>query len=208
MTKHKSQFTRRTRSYMDRQVDRAPTRQSFLIVCEGTETEPKYFEKFRVPGLVVKTEGTGRNTMSLVREALRLRDEDEYDQVWCVFDKDDFLIEQFENAIQIARENGMKVAYSNQAFELWYVLHFCYMQSANGREAYMKMLDNFLNFKYEKNNGRMYELLLGKIDTAIENARKLLALYNPSRPGRDDPSTRVHELVIELREQAKPRSKC
>lgn len=204
MTKHKPQFNQRSRSYMDRRVDARSTRQSFLIVCEGTETEPKYFERFRVPGLIVRAEGTGRNTISLVKEALRLREIYNYDQVWCVFDKDDFPIDNFENAIQMATENGMKVAYTNQAFELWYVLHFCYMQNANGREAYMDMLDKFLKFKYEKNDPRMYQILLPKIETAIENAKKLIKLYNSSHPGRDDPSTRVHELVIELREQAKP----
>jgi hypothetical protein len=98
----------------------------------------------------------------------------------------------------------MKVAYSNQAFELWYVLHFCYMQNANGRVAYRKMLDKFLGFKYEKDDPRMYQILLSKMDKAIENAKKLLEEYDHPRPGQNDPSTRVHELVLELREQSKP----
>ena len=127
MKPNKPQFNRRTRSYM-RIVDTVSTLQRFLIVCEGKKTEPLYFEQFRAPGLVVKVEGIGMNTISLVKEALRLRDEGNYDQVWCVFDKDDF--EQFDDAIQLARREGMKVAYSNQAFELWYVLHFCFMQKS------------------------------------------------------------------------------
>lgn len=204
MTKQRGQFRRRHRSYMDRRVDSVSTRQKFLIVCEGTKTEPEYFKKFRVPGLVVEVKGTGMNTVSLVVEALKLRNEEEYDQVWCVFDKDDFSLAQFEQAIQLAHNNGLRVAYSNQAFELWYVLHFCYMHNAIRRDDYRKMLDKFLGFKYEKNNPEMYKILLPSIDTAIENAQKLLGEYNPSRPGRDDPSTQVHELVIELRNQAKP----
>lgn len=204
MTKHKAQFRRRKRSYMDRRVDRISTRQTFLIVCEGTETEPKYFEKFRVPSKVIQVEGTGMNTVSLVKEAIRLREDGEYDQVWCVFDKDDFSSDQFEQAIQLAHKNGMRVAYSNQAFELWYVLHFCYMQNAIGRADYRKMLDKYLGAKYEKNNPEMYQFLLPKMDTAIENAKRLLNEYNPHSPGRDDPSTLVHELVIELINQAKP----
>ena len=209
MTKHRGQFRRRQRSYMERRVDSVSTRQRFLIVCEGTETEPKYFKSFRVPSKVIQAEGTGMNTVSLVEEAVRLREDREredgkYDQVWCVFDKDDFSSDQFEQAIQLAHKNGIRVAYSNQAFELWYVLHFCYMQNAIGRNDYRKMLDKFLGFKYEKNNPEMYKILLPSIDIAIENAQKLLGEYNPSRPGQDDPSTRVHELVIELRDQAKP----
>ena len=204
MPKNKPFLRRQTKSYMQRRVNEQEVRQRFLIVCEGTKTEPNYFEKFRVPGLVIQLERTGRNTVSLVEEALKVRREGEYDQVWCVFDKDDFSIEQFEQAIQIAVNNRMKVAYSNQAFELWYVLHFCYMQNANGREAYREMLNKFLGFKYEKNGPRMYQILFSKMDTAIENAKRLIGEYHPSRPGRDDPSTQVHELVQELREQAKP----
>jgi len=126
---NKLQFIPRKRNYMDRIIDATDTRQRFLIVCEGAKTEPQYFERFRVPGLVVKVEGVGMNTLSLVEEAVKLREEDDYDQVWCVFDKDDFSIDQFENAIHCAKENGMYVAYSNQAFELWYVLHFEYLHS-------------------------------------------------------------------------------
>jgi len=204
MPKNKPFLRRQIRSYMQRRVNEQEVRQRFLIVCEGTKTEPIYFEQFRVPGLVIQLERTGRNTISLVEEALKLRREGEYDQVWCVFDKDDFSIDQFEQAIQVAVNNRMKVAYSNQAFELWYVLHFCYMQNANGREAYREMLNRFLGFKYEKNAPRMYQILFSKMDTAIENARRLIEEYHPCRPGRDDPSTRVHELIQELREQAKP----
>ena len=192
---------------MQRHVNEQEVRQRFLIVCEGTETEPNYFEQFRVPGLVIQLERTGRNTISLVEEALNLRRKGEYDQVWCVFDKDDFSVNQFEQAIQLAVGNGMKVAYSNQAFEIWYVLHFCYMQNANGRKAYQKMLDRFLGFKYEKNDPRIYQILLSKMDSAIENSKRLLEEYHPSHPGHDDPSTRVHELVLELREQARPFTK-
>jgi len=206
MRKNKPFLSPKTRSYTQRSVDEHEIRQRFLIVCEGKKTEPNYFEQFRVPGLVIQLARTGRNTISLVEEAINLKQEDDYDQVWCVFDKDEFSINQFEQAIQVAINNGMKVAYSNQSFELWYVLHFCYMQNANGRAAYIRMLSrpDFLGFKYKKNNPDMYQILLPKINIAINNARRLLREYHPPRPGRDDPSTLVYKLVLELQEQAKP----
>ncbi|MEO0926273.1 MAG: RloB family protein, partial [Cyanobacteria bacterium J06643_13] len=68
------------------------------MVCEGTETEPNYFEalgrkiKTKV-NLVIK--GAGRVSLSLVEEAKRLKDKDGGyevksgdDEVWCVFDRD------------------------------------------------------------------------------------------------------------------------
>ena len=51
-------------------------------------------------------------------EALRLKEEEqkkgrEYDQIWVVFDKDDFPDKDFNQAIISAQSNGIKVAYSN-----------------------------------------------------------------------------------------------
>ena len=207
MTRNKPQFAKRKRPYYERVVDAIEVRQRFLIVCEGEKTEPNYFYKFRSPGLVIRVEGTGMNTLSLVKKAMELRKEDEYDQVWCVFDKDDFSIDQFENAIQQALDNKIHVAYSNQAFELWYVLHFEYLHTAMDRKAYMKKLDGYLIDKYKKNNPDMYRILQCKKEIAIKNAERLLKTYSPSHPGRDDPSTSVHNLVIALLEQARPLSR-
>ena len=200
----RSQLAKRRRSYMERTVDAVEIRQRFLIVCEGEKTEPNYFEQFRAPALVIQVEGIGMNTQSLVNQALELRKEDDYDQVWCVFDKDDYSIDQFENAIHQAHDNGMQVAYSNQAFEIWYILHFELLHSALDRKAYMKKLDELLKFEYKKNDPRMYKILRGRMDTALRNAKQLIKEYRPLHPGRDDPSTTVHELVIALQEQAKP----
>jgi len=204
MKKTKSFLRPKSRSYMQRRVDEAPIRQRFLIVCEGGKTEPNYFRKFRVPQLVVQVEGLGMNTIGLVQRALELKEQDEYDQVWCVFDKDDFPDRNFNAAITLARRNGVKVAYSNQSFELWYVLHFYYMDNALPRADYMRMLSKEMNHDYEKNSATIYEELRQRQDTAIRNAERLLNQYHPIRPSRDDPSTTVHKLVQQLLEHSKP----
>ena len=204
MTGNKSQLHRHPRSYMDRQVDSVPTRQRFLIVCEGEKTEPDYFECFRVPGLVVDVQGLGMNTVSLVRQAIELRELDDYDQTWCVFDKDDFLDKNFNDAIALARRNGICVAYSNQSFELWYVLHFDYMHSAITREQYKSILDKKLGHKYEKNSTTIYDELRDRQTTAIRHAKNLLNGYPTHRPAKNDPSTTVHLLVEQLVEFSKP----
>ncbi len=205
MPPSKSQFRIRGRSYMDRLLGTTDKRQRFLIVCDG-QTEPNYFRNFRVTTLDVKAVGTGKNTLGVVDEAIKLRDNDDdhYDQVWCVFDKDDFSIYQFESAITKANANDMKVAYSNQAFELWYLLHFEYINTAVDRKTYCDKLSKHLGSKYQKNSTDIYQKLLCYRDQAIKNAQRLLKEYNPSHPGRDDPSTRVHELVIALVENSKP----
>jgi hypothetical protein len=77
-----------------------------LIVCEGKNTEPSYFRQFKLTSATIKPVGEGYNTISLVKRAMQLALEKKYDQVWCVFDKDDFPENDFNDAITIASANG------------------------------------------------------------------------------------------------------
>lgn len=105
---------------------------TFLIICEGLNTEPCYFKGFPVPSKVVLIEGGCNSKTALVDYALSIRDKEEYigREVWCVFDFDIHPDEartqanDFNNAINKAEKNGLKVAWSNDAFELWFLLHF------------------------------------------------------------------------------------
>ena len=109
------------RTSQDRTIDRRPPLPRILIVCEGERTEPDYFSQFKVTTTV---KGEAMNTLSLVERTMVLRDEDRrFDQVWCVFDLDSCPKQHFEKAIQMARKENIRVAYSNEAFELWYVLY-------------------------------------------------------------------------------------
>jgi hypothetical protein len=86
-----------------------------------------------VPKEVIDIHGIGDNTIRIVEEAIRLKEKDNYDQVWCVFDRDSFPPNRFNAAFILAGENSIKIAYSNEAFELWYLLHFNYYDSAMSR---------------------------------------------------------------------------
>jgi hypothetical protein len=189
-------------------VNTIPIRKVFLIVCEGEKTEPSYFKGFPVPQEIVDVEGLGANTISLVREAIRLRDaaaekSKAYDQVWCVFDKDSFTNRQFMEAISLARNNNLEVAYSNESFELWYLLHFGLMQAALSRDQYIERLKHFLG-DYQKNDDSMYKKLFDGQEAAIRNARQLLDFHDGLQPHESNPSTTVHLLVIELNKNARP----
>jgi len=132
-----------------------------LIVCEGEKTEPNYFKWWQkqlenirgaakskaVGGIEVnsygdeiKVNGEGKNTNSLVKEAIKLKVQAkiqakiEYTHVWCVFDRDSFPPKNYNAAIDNARTNDLKVAYSNEAFELWYLLHFDYVNTGISRK--------------------------------------------------------------------------
>src|SRR5215510_3631820 len=107
---------RSLRGYSPRRVNTREIRQTFLIVCEGEQTEPKYFTSFRVLSATVKIYGCGANTVSLVKRAIELSQEVEYDQIWCVFDRDSFPAQNFNQALILAKNYGSKIAYSNESF--------------------------------------------------------------------------------------------
>ena len=191
-----------SRGYSPRQVDTREVKQRFLIVCEGSKTEPNYFRSFRVPKNVVEVDvrGLGEDPSKLVKSAkdLKNKDGDDYDQIWCVFDRDSWILENFNNAISSDRSQGFSVAYSNEAFELWYILHFEYLNTGIPRKDYIRKLSLLLGQKYQKNSETIYDELLDKQPTAIRNAKKLLTEYDPHVPANDNPSTTVHLLVQEL----------
>lgn len=182
-------------------------RKVFLIVCEGSKTEPCYFSSFRIPKRIVDIEGLGANTGSVVDEAIRLSKLNVYNEVWCVFDRDSFKKQAVNSAIGKAVNNGLKVAFSNESFELWYVLHFCYLDGALDRHQYCEKLNGFLGGEYEKNSSQMYEKLLDRQPTAIKNAKLLeKKIINQSWANRI-PYTGVHVLVQRLNKFAKKYSR-
>lgn len=211
-----------------RKKDIRAKRKYYLIVCEGIETEPNYFEalKERLPKGVltsyqIEIEGSGRNTESLLDETIRLIEKwheesgRQIDKVWIVFDRDSFKPQHFNTAIQRCKLYKPEIgcAWSNEAFELWYLLHLIYFDNAIGRTEYKRMLEEHLSnkmgkeFKYTKNSKEMYSLLTqyGNIDFAIENAFRLEEIW----AGKEDyanhkPCTKLHHLINELQVLAKP----
>lgn len=181
-------------------------KQSFLIVCEGERTEPDYFKAFRMTTATVKAVGQAMNTISLVNKAISIREADQkkkhhYDQCWVVFDKDDFPAKDFNQAIVLARQNGFKVAYSNQAFEYWFLLHFNLYKGALHRNNYADMLTKLTGITYSKNEGfgaTMYNRLASLQHKAIRNAASILAEISCGNPAAEESSTTVHLLVAEL----------
>lgn len=187
-----------SRGYSARKVETREQIQRFLIICEGEKTEPKYFECFRVPKDVIDVRGLGYNPSNLVKEAKELKAQGDYDQVWCVFDRDDWPKQDFNNAIANAERAGFKIAYSNEAFELWYVLHFEFLNTGLPRQDYIEKLEKLLKHKYKKNSDTIYEEIESLQATAIKHAKNLLKQYDTPNPETDNPSTTVYLLVEEL----------
>ena len=191
----------------------------FYIFCEGEKTEPNYFNSFKLSKAKVITFGEGRNTRDLVNWVQREVESDEYlkdnkkqldeekDEVWCVFDRDSFDPSDFDNAIFKAEKLGYKLAYSNEAFELWYILHFEFLNTELNRKQYEvklnKIFQDKFSHKYSKNAEDTYDELLPYQESAIKFAKKLLVEIDNGCPHKNKPTTTVHELVEKLNEYVK-----
>jgi hypothetical protein len=187
-------FWKRKKGISKRRIgNRGTPQQRFLIVCEGEKTEPNYFKAFPIQKelISIHIEGTGCNSESLVNKAVELKNKSA---------KNNENYERFNNTLQIAKKNKIECAYSNQAFELWYCLHFRYFDSRISRTQYFKIISNkdCLDYPYQKNDRTIYQKLLKFQPNAIRNAKKLIGKYQPINPEKDNPSTTVFRLVEEL----------
>lgn len=135
------------------------------------------------------------------------RNPNSYRHVWVVYDTDDFPPEYIDQVVELCRESSNEeteyhAIWSNQCIELWYLLHFCFMQSDLHRTEYWSKLTEWLeNIDagiYEKGRKDMYQILQPFIDFAIANAKKLEKINAGKLPSKSAPGTKVYELVEKL----------
>lgn len=210
--KERLKVNRRTEPTFDRPEPKLIEKPTILIVCEGENTEPSYFKQFRLSSATIRPVGEGYNTISLVNRAIQIANQGSYEQVWCVFDKDDFPDVDFNNAISIAEANNFGVAYSNQAFEYWIILHFDDHQGGGmHRNEYDYKINHLLKpykLTYDGTKSKIvsegiFELLDG-IDEKTKKERKILAIERAKRnlnqfdqmnPAKEESTTTVFKLV-------------
>ncbi|WP_449417605.1 RloB family protein [Phormidium nigroviride] len=204
----------------------------FLIVCEDEKTEPEYFQQFvdLFPDrtLYLRPVGTGLSPLGVVNKAIiekaKLQEESKKefgkdDAVWVVFDKDDAhqndtTRQNFERAFEIAKTNKFEIAYSNEAFELWFLLHLEEVPSHppiprsdiyTRLEELIRKNPNESSFVYDHGDTEIVLKInqFGNESNAIERAEILLQAQNGVPPIQANPSTKVHLLVKALREWIK-----
>lgn len=195
------------------------TTRSFLIICEGANTEPNYFKSFPQTTATVTSYGIGASKTALVRHAMEAQKQaDKSEEIWVVFDMDakaDQLSQQKEDynrAIELATKHGIKAAVSNDAFELWFVLHFQEVTAAMHRNQYYQILSEKLEINYEKAgkaasfSRKLYERLHEHPDASLPDAlRRAKRLHEAHiaeglAPADQNPCTTVYALVCALLE--------
>ena len=187
-----------------------------LIVSEGTDTEPNYFEavkneinsKYR-NHIKLQIEGLGDNTVNLFYRAKNKNKKslNGYKHVWIVYDTDSFPAEHINLTAELCRnestdETTYHALWSNQCIELWFLLHFALYQSDIHRAGYFPKLTEYLLDmgvgEYKKNREDIYKVLKPKLKTAIVNAKKLAEINEGKTPANSAPGTEIHKLMEEL----------
>lgn len=181
-------------------------KKTILIVCEG-QSEELYFKSFPVVTCSVSAIGLGMTKDSLVKKTIELKSQEEYDEVWCVFDMDinqgKKELSAFDNAINKAIVNKINVAYSNDSFELWYCLHFEFIDQQHRRETYYNTLSKKLDLNYliegkkQEYCKTIYKQLnsVGNQKLAIKRAKKLFSNHSHLPFSQQNPVTLVYKLV-------------
>ena len=184
-------------------------KQRFFIVCEG-QTEKLYFESFPVKSAHIEAVDLGTTPKNIVAHARKYGAG--YDQIWCVFDMD-FNLEkanqkaEFDNAVFTAK-GKLHCAYSNDSFELWFVLHYQSMTAAEHRSRYNEILSDVWGITYDEigKTKAFARTIYAKLQTdtrahqemALHRAKQLQTEHSDKPPHQQNPVTTVFELVAEL----------
>ena len=218
-----------------RRVNDKKTVPDIIIACEDSVSSPTYFQMIvnkliekkiitQDSFIIVKHQHT--NPMGVLSDLKKYKNENgksykDFDHKWIVIDRDSERVnggghrkEDFNNALKNAKSKksnlNIDVAYSNDSFELWYLLHFEYRNTAITRDEIVKKVIEKLkekksykfaklnkdNIKQENYTKLIFETLKPLQETATRNAKKLLESYgNSHNPESDNPSTRIHLLV-------------
>lgn len=180
-----------------------------LIVCEDSVASPAYLKhcklEWRGTGVDIHGEECGSSPRTVVEYARNVKKERArkarqggppvYDQVWCVFDRDQHA--NIDQAVNIAEDNGIEIAISTPCFEVWLILHFEYTTRLfHDCTEVIRRLNGHLGSPYVKSAMPMDELF-PVLDAAMTHASRLRA-HNETT-ATDNPWTDVDKLIDKIR---------
>jgi hypothetical protein len=189
---------------------RLRTKRTMLIFGEG-QTEPLYFSALKLEPVVREgwnitvKKGDGWSPESVVREAVKFRKRDGFDEVWCVLDvegadKEDSV----KAAIEIATKNNINLCWSNPCIEVWFLVHFGLSPIPhNDCGNVITKLDlhwkREFGVEYDKTDDDHYVKLRPRLEAAVEKMKRIVEENHDGKPcTKSNPSTEVHALVSKL----------
>ena len=202
---------------------------TFLIVTEGTVTEPIYFKLLRsdlqLKAVTVRIEpGCASDPRHVVRSAANevaalakrarkkqlANDEvSKYDHVWAVVDTDVAVRNGYWNElVQLAASKKVKLAHSTPCIEFWFLLHFGYTTRSDlvDGTTSKKAVEDALGQPYSTNEDtalKAIPLFLPKWPQAVRHAERVREYHQCARTAIPaNPSTEIDRLVKALNDAA------
>lgn len=179
-----------------------------LIAVEGkNKTEKIYFNNFdngKKSYSITIAKGNDTDPLNLVKKLDKEIDKrflslEDGDMAFCIFDVD---IDPSKNkiiseAIEFAKEKGIKIITSTPCIELWFLLHFEYTTANLSNNDVIKRLRKYYP-NYEKNIN-IFKDINSSINIAIKNAKRLekYQISNNNKIGTTyaNPNTEVYKIV-------------
>lgn len=205
-------MTRKRRTIVDlkrRKALKTPNKVE-LIVCEGTSTEPQYFNelkwKLRLSAVqidIVPSKGKSE-PIAIVDHAISKKREGArqgvpYSDIWCVMDVEVPARHQsLEKAMVKAKDNKVEIILSNPFFEYWLLLHFEKISTPFNKDKDLHSVLKAVHPTYKKTRIG-FDILYPHTETAIRHSEEVLKETCCTEDLRDyNPSTHVHRLVEHL----------
>jgi hypothetical protein len=188
----------------------------YYIFSEGKITEPEYINNFyrelcknRKIILAPVTKAAGV-PMTIVEacvakkiELCRAAKRDSFEKnfvLWAIFDIDAH--PKIDEAIVLAKANGIRCIISNPCVEVWGLMHTSlYERPLTRHEAQNELTRAMPGYHHDRSPIFPWELCKKNIDLAINNSAKALdrRTYEHKIFPNGNPSTNFHELLIALR---------
>jgi hypothetical protein len=203
---------------------------SVIIACEDEASAPTYFKmivkrlkenKFITQDSLVIADHKHNTPMGVLSDLINHKKDGksykDFEHKWIVIDRDVQRVnggghtkDDFNGALSSAKTKKVEVAYANDSYEFWYLLHFNPRTTAILRDEILKEVIKKLkeknpikfrdldkeNIKNEEYTKLIYEELLEFQPKAIKNAKNLLESYGETHnPESDNPSTTIYKLV-------------
>ena len=181
-----------------------------LIVCEGSRTEPAYFNtlkrKLQLRAVQIDVISPSESEpIAVVEHAISKKKEMAklgipYEKVWCVVDVEisphKTLNKAWKKAMKI---DGLEFILTNPCIEYWFLLHFNkHTAPFNKNGDVMKAL-TAVHTSYKKSRIG-FDILYPRTATAIKHSKEVLEEKKCGEYLRDcNPSTHVHKIVEHLR---------
>src|SRR5690554_2365163 len=191
---------------MARKVKTKDQFKTILVLVEG-KTEQIYFSQLRsyeyLVGLNLQPKlAKQSNPYHILKAALAAKEENVYDFIWCVFDKD--ILDKtkpkdFDQLYETALRENINFAESLPCFEVWLLLHFVlpkrfYTNPKNVESELCEHLKGYCKDTKWLQKSKIYDILKIHQSKAIENS-KALSKTNNQNPNLKATFSNVYKLV-------------